>query len=271
MGTGPKATAGFDLSLTEVIDSERHYFLVHAGSARGEEIVNDLTLQKAQQLQLQTEQDLIDNSAKNMGRRMDTEGIKELLYANAEHPRWENVAERCLTCANCTMACPTCFCSTVEDVTDLTGDHVERWRKWDSCFTEEGRFEVENQYARSVNRQGNEHARKIIEQVFCVIPRQWRGIGTIAESGFGLSPDYARFDAERRFELTDIHAQENPQCISGLILQGLRKPSQCPAFGKICTPEQPLGATMVSSEGACAAYYRYRKPALAAEIKGSHG
>jgi len=124
---------------------------------------------------------------------------------------------------------------------------------------EEGRHEVENQYIRSVSKEGNAHARDIIKEVFSVIPRKWRGIGEIPHSGFGLSPSYKGFDAEERFVLKDIHTQECSECISGLILQGVKKPDQCPAYGKQCTPDHPMGATMVSSEGACAAYYRYRR------------
>jgi hydrogenase expression/formation protein HypD len=123
---------------------------------------------------------------------------------------------------------------------------------------ESGRAEVENQYVRAVRREGNRPARKLIEQVFQVTPRKWRGVGEIPASGFGLTPAFSAFDAEQRFGVADHRADESPECISGLILQGLRKPPECPAFGTRCTPEHPLGATMVSSEGACAAYYRYR-------------
>ena len=125
---------------------------------------------------------------------------------------------------------------------------------------EHGRAEVENQYARSVTRQGNASAQAVLEEVFCVVQRGWRGIGEIPASGLGLSNDYARFDATTRFEVSHIAARkaENGECISGEILQGLKKPPECRAFGVACTPESPLGATMVSSEGACAAYYRYR-------------
>ncbi|MBF0489336.1 MAG: hydrogenase formation protein HypD [Candidatus Omnitrophica bacterium] len=123
---------------------------------------------------------------------------------------------------------------------------------------EEGRYELENQYIRWVQKNGNTHAIEIIKEVFCVIPRKWRGIGEIPQSGFGLNPSYKEYDAEERFSLKDIKTQESAECISGLILQGIKKPHQCPAYGKTCTPDRPLGATMVSSEGACAAYYRYR-------------
>jgi hydrogenase expression/formation protein HypD len=124
---------------------------------------------------------------------------------------------------------------------------------------EEGRAEVENQYERSVRASGNPAAREMIREVFEVVSRPWRGIGTIAESGLGLRAAYADLDAERKFRMEHIGGRESPECQSGLVLQGLLKPPDCPAFGKRCTPETPLGATMVSSEGACAAYYRYRR------------
>jgi hydrogenase expression/formation protein HypD len=125
---------------------------------------------------------------------------------------------------------------------------------------ESGRSEVENQYARAVRRKGNRPAQDIIREVFRVIPRKWRGVGEIPQSGLGLSEAYAEFDAEQRFGVAGHEAQESPDCISGLILQGVKKPHECAAFGNRCTPEHPLGATMVSNEGACAAYYRYRQP-----------
>jgi hydrogenase expression/formation protein HypD len=124
---------------------------------------------------------------------------------------------------------------------------------------ESGRAEVENQYARAVSRAGNRSAQDLVAQVFKVIPRKWRGVGEIPRSGLGLSDAYADYDAERRFGVTDVTAEESPDCISGLILQGVKKPNECSAFGTRCTPEHPLGATMVSNEGACAAYYRYRR------------
>ena len=123
---------------------------------------------------------------------------------------------------------------------------------------EAGRAEVENAYQRSVQRAGNRKAQEVIRQVFEACDRSWRGIGVIPKSGYRLRPEYAFYDAENRFpEVQTIKAEESSLCISGLVLQGLRKPNQCPAFGKECTPEHPHGATMVSSEGACAAYYRY--------------
>ncbi|HEX6975753.1 MAG TPA: hydrogenase formation protein HypD [Vicinamibacterales bacterium] len=124
---------------------------------------------------------------------------------------------------------------------------------------EEGRAEVENQYARAVRRDGNVQAQETVREVFEIVPRKWRGIGEIPRSGLGLRRRYRSFDAEARFGVADRIIQEPPECISGVILQGLKKPHECGAFGTVCTPEHPLGATMVSSEGACAAYYRYRR------------
>ncbi|MBI3462784.1 MAG: hydrogenase formation protein HypD [Planctomycetes bacterium] len=122
---------------------------------------------------------------------------------------------------------------------------------------EAGRHGVENQYARAVRREGNPGAMRLLADVFEITDRKWRGIGTIPHSGYRLTPDYAEFDAERRFAVGGIDVAESDACISGMILQGLKKPHECPAFGKTCTPQHPLGATMVSSEGACAAYYHY--------------
>ncbi|MCA9910430.1 MAG: hydrogenase formation protein HypD, partial [Anaerolineae bacterium] len=122
---------------------------------------------------------------------------------------------------------------------------------------ESGRHEVENAYARAVVREGNLPAQKIISEVFEVCDRTWRGIGMIPQSGWQLNEHYRDFDAALRFSVEDVHTQESPLCHSGEVLQGLIKPNQCPAFGKECTPRKPLGATMVSSEGACAAYYNY--------------
>lgn len=124
---------------------------------------------------------------------------------------------------------------------------------------EEGRAEVENQYARSVRREGNVPAQEMIREVFCVVPQKWRGVGEIPQSGLGLQEKYCEHDAELKFDVIGHHSEESPECIAGLVLQGVKKPQECPAFGTRCTPERPLGAPMVSSEGACAAYYRYRR------------
>ena len=128
---------------------------------------------------------------------------------------------------------------------------------------EAGRAEVENAYARAVRADGNERARRVLADVFTVVDRNWRGIGPIARSGLALSPAYEDFDAEKRFRVGDIRVCEPAECRAGEVLRGRLKPSECPAFGTTCTPERPLGATMVSSEGACAAYWRYRRQGAA--------
>ena len=126
---------------------------------------------------------------------------------------------------------------------------------------EDGRAEAENQYARSVADQGSPAARRVIDEVFEVIDRNWRGVGAIPKSGYRIRYEYQDHDAARRFEVESIQTRESPLCISGRVLRGLAKPCDCPAFGTQCTPASPLGATMVSAEGACAAYYQYgRRP-----------
>jgi hydrogenase expression/formation protein HypD len=122
---------------------------------------------------------------------------------------------------------------------------------------EAGRAEVEIAYGRAVRAEGNPQAQKLIDEVFEVCDRKWRGVGMIPKSGYRLRWEYRDHDAERRFEVEDIQTCESAACISGLVLRGIKKPRECPAFGKECTPQTPLGATMVSSEGACAAYYAY--------------
>jgi hydrogenase expression/formation protein HypD len=124
---------------------------------------------------------------------------------------------------------------------------------------EAGRWGVENQYVRAVTRDGNRPAQKLVAEVFEVCDRKWRGIGTIPASGLRLREAFRAHDAERKFAVSGIVAEESPLCIAGQVLQGIRKPHECPAFGKQCNPERPLGAPMVSSEGACSAYYRYAR------------
>ena len=124
---------------------------------------------------------------------------------------------------------------------------------------EEGRADVEIPYARSVRAEGNRPAQALIRQVFRVVPRKWRGIGEISQSGLGLRPPYDALDAEARFDRADVASAESSECIAGQVLQGIKRPYDCPAFGTRCTPDKPLGAPMVSTEGACAAYYRFRR------------
>ena len=130
---------------------------------------------------------------------------------------------------------------------------------------EQGRAEVENQYARAVDQRGNEAAQKMIARVFSIADRSWRGIGIIPKSGYKLNYEFRDCDAERTFEVANIQAREPAVCISGQVLKGLKKPPDCPAFGRECTPQTPLGATMVSAEGACAAYYNYGRHLIAVD------
>ncbi len=134
MDAGPRARTGFDLALTEVIDTSGHRFVVEIGTAQGEEVFAEVSHRKATKSDLAAAERVLADVAEQMGRELPTEGIKELLYQNLEHPRWNDVAGRCLACANCTMVCPTCFCTSVDDVTALNGEWAERWQHWDSCF-----------------------------------------------------------------------------------------------------------------------------------------
>jgi sulfhydrogenase subunit beta (sulfur reductase) len=142
MGTGPVPDKGYDLALTELIDQDGHRFLVKPGSDRGEKVLDELTTRavgdevlNAAAADRDAAREVGVSAAQRMGRSLDTNGLRDLLYANTEHPQWEDVASRCLACANCTLVCPTCFCTSVEDISDLTGSQTERWRVWDSCFT----------------------------------------------------------------------------------------------------------------------------------------
>ncbi|MFB8830748.1 4Fe-4S dicluster domain-containing protein [Azotobacter sp. CWF10] len=135
MGSGPKAEGAFDLALTELLDERRHEFLVEVGSAAGEAVLAGLPQRPALESDRAAAAAVVARTAGRMGRHLDTTGLQDLLQSNPEHPRWDEVAGRCLTCANCTMVCPTCFCTTAEDHSDLAGSSAERVRLWDSCFT----------------------------------------------------------------------------------------------------------------------------------------
>jgi len=135
MKSGPKVQQGYDLALTEVVEKDRHYFAVEIGTKRGAEIVKIIPHRDAKIEEMENAEHIIENTITQMGREVDITNLKQLLYNNSEHKRWNDTAKRCLTCANCTMVCPTCFCTMIEDVTDLTGQQAERKRKWDSCFT----------------------------------------------------------------------------------------------------------------------------------------
>ena len=135
MNTGPKVSSGYDLALTELLGGGAHNFLLHVGSEKGAQIASQLELEPATATHTNAADAVVAHTASTMGRQLDISGVKELLATNLEHPRWDAVAARCESCANCTMVCPTCFCTTVEDVTDLAGQNTEHQRRWDSCFT----------------------------------------------------------------------------------------------------------------------------------------
>ncbi len=134
MGTGPRAESGYDLALTEVLEGG-HRLLVEVGTERGAEVLAELESRPATTADLDGAARAVDSAAERMGRHMDARDLRDLLAENLDHPRWDDVADRCLTCGNCVLVCPTCFCSTVEDHTDLSGEHAERWRTWDTCFS----------------------------------------------------------------------------------------------------------------------------------------
>ncbi len=135
MQAGPKAESGFDLALTELMDGGRHEFLVEAGTSRGADVLAEVASRAADGVDARAAAQVTERTAASMGRQLDTRGIKDLLYDNFDHPRWDDVASRCLTCGNCTMVCPTCFCFSITDVNDLAGAEAEQQRSWDSCFT----------------------------------------------------------------------------------------------------------------------------------------
>ncbi len=135
MGSGPRATSGYDLALTEVLNGKDHYFVVEEGSEKGEKMIDGLPHRPAEKNTADALEKKMSTVSQQMGRLLDTKGLKEALFRNFDHPRWDDVAKRCLACANCTLVCPTCFCSTVDDVTDLSGARADRVRTWDSCFT----------------------------------------------------------------------------------------------------------------------------------------
>ncbi|HUJ86101.1 MAG TPA: 4Fe-4S dicluster domain-containing protein [Burkholderiales bacterium] len=137
MNTGPRAASGFDLALTEILDLRNHFFVVEIGTERGAQVLAGVARRAASAAELAAADEVVARTAASMGRELQADGLPGLLLRNLEHPRWDEVAARCLSCGNCTMVCPTCFCTSVEDLTDLSGDSAERVRRWDSCFTME--------------------------------------------------------------------------------------------------------------------------------------
>jgi ferredoxin len=134
MGTGPEAGPGYDLALTELVSGERHAFLVDVGTAAGASVLAGVPLTPADTVMTDRARSAVAEASQRMGRSMPAAGLRELMAGSHDADRWDDVASRCLTCGNCTLACPTCFCTSVEDVTDLSGDHAERWQHWASCF-----------------------------------------------------------------------------------------------------------------------------------------
>jgi ferredoxin len=135
MKTGPKATFGFDLSITEILTDDENLFVMEARTDQGHVVLRELPHRPATEADVAAAGEAVARAAASMGREMQADGVRDLLLRNLNHPRWDEVAERCLTCGNCTMVCPTCFCTSVEDTSDLTGAQISRSRRWDSCFT----------------------------------------------------------------------------------------------------------------------------------------
>jgi sulfhydrogenase subunit beta (sulfur reductase) len=136
MGTGPKVQGNFDLAVTEVGGEDGLHYVVEIGTEAGAEVLQELVPRPASAEEIERAEDAVKGAARMIARHMDVTGIRELLYDNFEHSRWDDAAGRCLSCGNCTLVCPTCFCSTVEDASDVTGEYAERWRRWDSCFVQ---------------------------------------------------------------------------------------------------------------------------------------
>jgi formate hydrogenlyase subunit 6/NADH:ubiquinone oxidoreductase subunit I len=135
MGTGPKVDKLYDIALTEILEETRHYFVAETGTDLGGEILLEVTKTPATEEEVRNADKVVSGAASQITKKMDTSDLRELLNRNTENKQWDIVAKRCMSCANCTMVCPTCFCTTVQDTTDLSGEHAERWRKWDSCFS----------------------------------------------------------------------------------------------------------------------------------------
>jgi ferredoxin len=137
MNTGPKAKSGFDIALTEVLKQGQHCFVVEVGSKKGAGLLSEIPYREADAEEKKLSTSIMEEAAGRMGRTLNISNLKMIFYDNFENPRWEAVAARCLTCGNCTMVCPTCFCNNTEDANALKGEYAERWRKWDSCFTKD--------------------------------------------------------------------------------------------------------------------------------------
>jgi sulfhydrogenase subunit beta (sulfur reductase) len=175
VGAGPKADAGFDIALTEVVTKNEHYFVAVAGTTRGADVLKEVPHEVAAEPKLAAADKAVAGAAAKMGRSVDTKNIDTILEQNTENSRWSEVARRCLTCTNCTMVCPTCFCTTVEDVTDLAGSSAERWRKWDSCFT----LDFSYIHGGSVRTSGMSRYRQWLTHKFSSWTRQFGSLGCV--------------------------------------------------------------------------------------------
>src|SRR6476659_3751323 len=200
MGSGPKAEAGYDLSLTEILDGS-HRFLVEVGTARGSDVLADLPRRPAEDGDRRAAAEAVDGAAQKMGRQLDTTDLRGLLARNLEHERWDDVASRCLTCGNCTMVCPTCFCTSVEDVSDLAGEEAEHVRLWDSCFS------LEHSYIHggSVRPSGRSRYRQWLTHKFGTWHDQFGTSGCI---GCGRCISWCPVGIDVTEELTAIRATE---------------------------------------------------------------
>jgi ferredoxin len=200
MGTGPKADRGYDLALTEILDGA-HRFLAEVGSERGAEVLAELPRTPASAADVDAAAAAVSGAEERMGRTLDTTDIRDLLARNLEHERWDDVATRCLTCGNCTLVCPTCFCTSVEDVTDLTGDHAERTRSWDSCFS------VDHSYIHggSIRPSGRSRYRQWLTHKFGT---WWDQFDTSGCVGCGRCITWCPVGIDVTEELTAIRASE---------------------------------------------------------------
>jgi sulfhydrogenase subunit beta (sulfur reductase) len=208
METGPRVGEGADLVLTELLDGDGHRFVVRIGTESGREIMASVPSRPAGDGDVEAADTVVEGAASRMGRTLDTEGIKELLYRSYEHPQWEDVATRCLACANCTMVCPTCFCSRVEDVTDLSGDNAERVRTWDSCFTTDFSYI----HGGSVRRTGTSRYRQWMTHKLATWIDQF---GTSGCVGCGRCITWCPVGIDITEEVAAIRASEPPPAEEG--------------------------------------------------------
>jgi sulfhydrogenase subunit beta (sulfur reductase) len=205
MGTGPKVRDGFDLALTEVLE-DGHYFTLEPGSDAGADLLAELEPQPAGDGETRAAERVTERTIAQMGREMDVTDIRDLLYRNLEHPRWDEVADRCLTCGNCTMVCPTCFCTTVEETTDLTGEHVERHQKWDSCFT----VDYSRLHGGSVRRSARSRYRQWMTHKLATWFDQFGSSGCV---GCGRCITWCPVGIDITEEVAAIRASEEPDAL----------------------------------------------------------